>query len=150
MMRTVLKAFLLSAVSFAPSLAWSESLADALISAYRNSHLLEQNQAVLRAADEDVATAVGSLLPVVSFVSKLSRYAMTNTPIGSETFSSSGSAGLQASLTLMDFGRGKTTVALKNEIVCATVLVEASSLNVLLPLTVSVDVPVAPPIVSLL
>ena len=120
MMRTVLKAFLLSAVSFAPSLAWSESLADALIAAYRNSHLLEQNQAVLRAADEDVATAVGSLLPVVSFVSKVGRYAVTNTPTGFESFSSSGSAGLQASLTLMDFGRGKTTVALKNELVLAS------------------------------
>ncbi len=119
-MRTVLKAFLLSAVSFAPSLAWSESLADALISAYRNSHLLEQNQAVLRAADEDVATAVGNLLPVVSFVSKLGRYAMTNTPSGYESFSSSGSASLQASLTLMDFGRGKTAVAIKNELVLAS------------------------------
>jgi outer membrane protein len=73
MMRTVVKALLLGAVSFAPGVAWSESLADAMISAYRNSHLLEQNQAVLRAADEDVATAVGSLRPVISFVSKIGR-----------------------------------------------------------------------------
>ena len=56
-MRKFIKGLLLSAVSFAPGVAWSESLADALISAYRTSHLLEQNQAVLRAADEDVAAA---------------------------------------------------------------------------------------------
>ena len=43
----------------------AETLTDALISAYRNSHLLDQNQAVLRAADEDLATAVGTLLPVL-------------------------------------------------------------------------------------
>ena len=35
--------------SFLP--AQAETLADALIAAYRNSNLLEQNQAVLRAAD---------------------------------------------------------------------------------------------------
>ena len=37
-----------------------------------------------------------------------------------------------------------------NVIVCATVLVEASSPNVFAPLIVSVDVPVVPPMVSLL
>ncbi len=121
-MRNVVKAFLLSAVSFAPGVAWSESLADALIAAYRNSHLLEQNQAVLRAADEDVATAVGSLRPVVNFVSKVGRtdvnYATGRAPfLSGDGFSYSGSSSLQASLTLLDFGRGKTTVALKNELV---------------------------------
>jgi len=124
-MRNLFKAFVLSAVSFAPSVAWSESLADALIAAYRNSHLLEQNQAVLRAADEDVATAVGSLRPVVSFVSKFGRtdvnYATGREPIFSgDGFSYSGSSSLQASFTLLDFGRGKTTLALKTELVLAS------------------------------
>ncbi len=124
-MRNVVKALLLGAVCFAPGVAWSESLADALIAAYRNSHLLEQNQAVLRAADEDVATAVGSLRPVVSFVSKLGRvdtnYVESRNSIFSQDgFSTSGSSSLQASLTLLDFGRGKTTVALKNELVLAS------------------------------
>lgn len=119
-MRNVVKAFLLSAVSFAPGVAWSESLADALIAAYRNSHLLEQNQAVLRATDEDVATAVGSLLPVVSFVSKLGRVDTTYARSDFSNFSYSGSSSLQASFTLLDFGRGKTNVALKNELVLAS------------------------------
>ncbi|MFN7599721.1 MAG: transporter, partial [Cereibacter sp.] len=46
----------------------ADTLADALIAAYRNSNLLAQNQAVLRAADENVAQAVASLRPVVAFV----------------------------------------------------------------------------------
>lgn len=119
-MRNVVKAFLLGAVSFAPSMAWSESLADALIAAYRNSHLLEQNQAVLRAADEDVATAVGSLLPVVSFVSRVARVETNYARSDFDGFTTSGSSSLQASITLLDFGRGKTTVALKNELVLAS------------------------------
>jgi hypothetical protein len=41
-------------------------------------------------------------------------------------------------------------VAEGNKIVWATVLVEANSPNVLVPLMVVVDVPVAPPIVNLL
>ena len=44
----------------------AETLADALIAAYRNSNLLEQNRAVLRAADEDVAVALSALRPVLS------------------------------------------------------------------------------------
>ena len=124
MMRNVVKALVLGAVSFAPSVAWSESLADALIAAYRNSHLLEQNQAVLRAADEDVATAVGSLLPVVSFVSRVGRvdtnYVDSRSGLYRDGFSTSGSSSLQASYSLLDFGRGKATVALKNELVLAS------------------------------
>jgi len=38
--------------------ARAETLADAMSSAYENSGLLEQNRALLRAADEEVATAV--------------------------------------------------------------------------------------------
>lgn len=126
-MRTVVKALLLGAVSFAPGVAWSESLADAMIAAYRNSHLLEQNQAVLRAADEDVATAVGSLLPVISFVSKVGRVDTSYSKSDFSGFSTSGSSSLQASITLLDFGRGKTTVALKNELVLAA---QAALVNV--------------------
>ncbi|MFN3938017.1 MAG: TolC family outer membrane protein [Gemmobacter sp.] len=48
--------------------AAAESLADALISAYRSSNLLEQNRALLRVRDEDVARAVSTLRPVIDFV----------------------------------------------------------------------------------
>ena len=48
--------------------ARSETLADALVAAYGNSNLLEQNRALLRAADEDVPQALGGLRPVLAFV----------------------------------------------------------------------------------
>ena len=44
-----------AAAMMAAPAARSETLADALISAYKTSHLLDKNQAVLRAADEDAA-----------------------------------------------------------------------------------------------
>lgn len=48
--------------------ARAESLTDALISAYKASNILEQNRALLRAADEDVAQAMTGLRPVVNFL----------------------------------------------------------------------------------
>ena len=119
-MQNVLKALLLGGVLFAPGAGWAETLTDALISAYRNSHLLEQNQAVLRASDEDVATAVGSLLPVLNFVTKLG-YSHTEFSFSpANTDVTSGTAALVASVPLIDFGRGKVNVALKNELVLAS------------------------------
>lgn len=52
--------------------ARSETLADALVAAYGNSNLLEQNRALLRAADEDVPQALGGLRPVLAFVASAS------------------------------------------------------------------------------
>ncbi|APX89337.1 hypothetical protein BV394_06075 [Brevirhabdus pacifica] len=46
----------------------ADTLADALAGAYSNSQLLEQNRALLRAADERVAQAVASLRPVLRYV----------------------------------------------------------------------------------
>ena len=51
---------------FGPVHGKAETLTDALIAAYANSNLLEQNRAVLRDADEDVAVAVSAFRPVVS------------------------------------------------------------------------------------
>ncbi len=61
------------AVAFVTAIGWqsparAENLADALIGAYNTSGLLEQNRALLRAADEDVATAVALLRPVIDFI----------------------------------------------------------------------------------
>ena len=72
MNRKILKSLLLASVAslglIGSTLAVSaETLADALVSAYRNSHLLEQNRAALRAADEDVAQAVADLRPVLQW-----------------------------------------------------------------------------------
>lgn len=53
--------------------AAAETLASALSSAYVTSGLLDQNRAVLRAADEDVAQAVAALRPVLSWSGSVAR-----------------------------------------------------------------------------
>ena len=53
--------FAVVATLLATPAAQSETLADALIAAYKTSNLLDQNQAVLRAADEDAAIAVANM-----------------------------------------------------------------------------------------
>ena len=113
-------------IGLAPVTVAAETLTDALISAYRNSHLLEQNQAVLRAADEDLATAVGTLLPVFNFQSAInasgsydaSRSSFFGPPQSDLSFSDTVS--LVATVTLHDFGRGRLGIALRNELVLAS------------------------------
>lgn len=57
----------------APQVTRADNMADALVGAYNTSGLLEQNRAVLRAADEDVAIAVSSLRPVIDWTTRLTR-----------------------------------------------------------------------------
>lgn len=98
--------------------AHAESLTDALVMAYRNSHLLEQNRAVLRAADEGVAQAVAALRPVVAFVAQGAwQNPATNSTYGNNLY---GTLALQASLTLYNGGRERDAVAATKETVLAT------------------------------
>ena len=60
-------------LSLMTTTAHSETLADALVSAYNHSGLLEQNRALLRAADEDVASASAALLPIVNWSAQAQR-----------------------------------------------------------------------------
>ena len=55
------------AITFSGVAAKAETLADALTHAYEHSGLLDQNRALLRAADEDVAIALSATLPVISW-----------------------------------------------------------------------------------
>jgi outer membrane protein len=89
---TLLAATILALALTAPATR-AESLADALVAAYRNSNLLDQNRALLRAADEDVVQARAVLLPVVNFITNATR--------------NSAQARLAAEITLLDFGRGR-------------------------------------------
>jgi len=128
-MRKLVARLMTGVVMMTPAMAWSESLSDALVAAYRNSHLLEQNQAVLRAADEDVATAVGTLLPVVSFQASI-KSSVTSAPtslFSSDEETTSGGLTLALSQKLLDFGRGQLGIDIKNELVLAT---RASLVNV--------------------
>ena len=135
-MRKLFVAAVSGLFALSPLALSSETMTDALISAYRNSHLLDQNQAVLRAADEDLATAVGSLLPVVSFQGSINgvgsyqpgRTVFTCTPPpcrqvpapAQSDISLSDTISLVASMPLYDFGRGKIGIALRNEVVLAS------------------------------
>jgi outer membrane protein len=92
----------------------AETLADAFALAYRNSNLLEQNEALLRAADEDAAAALASLRPVLSYVLQ-SGYSKTSFGEGT-----SSSLSLEAQVTLFDFGRGDLGVDIAKETVLAT------------------------------
>lgn len=105
---------LLSLLLSVPQMSVAESLADALISAYRNSNILDQNRAVLRAADEDVAQAVASLRPVISFRAGAAySHSAANEGL-------SGTISLLADMTLFDFGRGKATIEARKQTVLAT------------------------------
>ena len=57
--------------SMAPQRLQAENMADALVGAYNSSGLLEQNRAVLRAADEDVALSMALLRPVVDWTTSV-------------------------------------------------------------------------------
>lgn len=70
MMRSVFAIAALGLGLALPIAGQSETLADALRSAYKSSHLLDQNQAVLRAADEDAAVAIAKLRPVLTYTAQ--------------------------------------------------------------------------------
>ena len=77
------------------------TLAGAMVGAYSTSGLLEQNRAVLRAADEDVATAASSLAPVISWASTVSHNDRNLT----NSFDTSATVSLLADFTVYDGGR---------------------------------------------
>ncbi len=94
--------------------AGAETLADALVLAYRNSNLLDQNRAVLRAADEDAAQALAAIRPVINYVLQ-SGYAKTVQGEGDST-----SLTLNMSYTVYDFGRNRLAIDIAKESVLAT------------------------------
>jgi outer membrane protein len=101
-------------MTIAPQASHAESLGDALVGAYRNSALLEQNRALLRAADEGVAFEVGKLRPVLSYALTQSR---SSNALG---VSNSTTASLSANMLLWDFGRTQLGVEAQKETVLAT------------------------------
>ncbi len=108
----VLSAVLVTVVSVSPAVA--ETLTDAFVTAYKSSGLIAQNRAVLRAADEDVASAVTALRPVLSYAAS----ADYNEPAQNDNLSLSMS--LSASMLLYDFGRSQFGIDAAKEQVLAT------------------------------
>lgn len=105
------------------SASFAETLADAMVAAYKNSKLLDQNEALLRAQDENVAQAVAKLRPVVTFIAQ-TQYGWSDAPAlfggRTETEGLTNTVQLAAELTLLDFGRNRLGVEVAKETVLAT------------------------------
>lgn len=114
-MKMILKTGLtIAALALAPVTASrADTLTDTLISAYHHSGLLEQNRALLRAADEDVAQSVASLRPVVRYVVSSGYSSAAAALPGSDGLSAS--IALSADLLLYDFGRSQLGIDLAKE-----------------------------------
>jgi len=131
-MRSVRSMIAASCVGFgllAPMATQAETLADALVGAYNNSGLLDQNRAVLRAADEDVAIAKSALKPVLQWTGNLTQSynrsvsgGTSTIPAGfkSSTDSLTTSVNLVASLLVYDFGSSRYSIEAAKETVLAT------------------------------
>ncbi len=105
--------------------AKAETLADALVGAYNHSGLLDQNRALLRAADEDVASALSALRPVISWQADLTRTigesasaATAGLTVDIDTFTLG--VGLVMDYQLYDFGADAARVEAAKETVLAT------------------------------
>ena len=73
-------------LALGPRSAVADNIADALIGAYNTSGLLEQNRALLRAADEDVAIALSTLRPIIDWTARIqSSYTKSGNALVSST-----------------------------------------------------------------
>ncbi|MCV2892822.1 TolC family outer membrane protein [Lentibacter sp. XHP0401] len=98
--------------------AHAETLADAMVGAYKHSGLMDKNRALLRAADEDVAAAMAALRPIVAWSSTLGYSYSANQTVTTETVGST--IGLVAELMLYDGGASKLNIEIAKETVLAT------------------------------
>ncbi|KUF10426.1 transporter [Pseudoponticoccus marisrubri] len=106
----------------------AETLGQSLTSAYEHSGLIEQNRAVLRAADEGVAQAVAALRPVISWSGNVRRQfgrtgtisAVTGQLVTRGSATNDASINLIARLVLFNGGRNKLQIDAAKETVLAT------------------------------
>lgn len=123
-LRSGVAALALSVAAVVPASA--DTLGDALVKAYKNSGLLEQNRALLRAADEDVAGAVAELRPIIGYtagITSSSNYSVSGTSqsrvdVTNET--TTATLSLTASLLLYDGGASRLGIDVAKEAVLAT------------------------------
>ncbi|MGX9351629.1 TolC family outer membrane protein [Shimia sp. W99] len=130
MFQQVRKAVRTGALAFSVSVlavasASAETLSDAMVSAYRHSGLLEQNRALLRAADEDVAATLALLRPVLNWFGEIRHTSSNARNAGSvgrvvSNDRQYASIGLEFQLLLFDNGATRLAVDAAKETVLAT------------------------------
>ncbi|MBO9398340.1 TolC family outer membrane protein [Shimia sp. R9_2] len=105
--------------------AQAQTLSDALATAYEHSGLLEQNRALLRAADEDVAASTALLRPIINWSASIDHDYSANRSSATGNrrvtdWATSSSVGISASILLYDSGATKNAVEATKETVLAT------------------------------
>ena len=131
MMKTTIKklalnTFFIAALSSSLALPTAaETLRQAMSAAYNNSGLLDQNRALLRAADEDVAQVAAALRPVANWSAAIQDqrgWTQSASTGNTRVFINSPFANLtlSAELTLFDGGQNKMALAAAKEAVLAT------------------------------
>lgn len=111
--------------------ARADTLADALAGAYTNSGLLDQNRALLRAADEDVASAQALLRPIVNWSASIDHTFGTSGSSSTNIFGitsfnrvslqgTSTTMGIVAQMLVYDFGASSSRIEAAKEVVLAT------------------------------
>ena len=124
--RLVLMTIVSAVLSFAPLFASADTLRQTMINAYNNSGLLQQNRALLRAADEDVAVAAASLRSVLSWSAEAkstgadSRTTSNLGALKSDTTTNVANLGITASITLFDGGQNQFALSAAKEAVLST------------------------------
>ena len=100
----------------------AKSLSEALVESYNNSGLLDQNRALLRAADENTIIASSALLPIVSWAANFSGNWSETDTAGSATSDVvwRGNVGLNSSLTIFDGGSNRLAADVTKQNVLAT------------------------------
>ncbi|UWQ76045.1 TolC family outer membrane protein [Leisingera sp. M658] len=124
---SVFKAFVfaggVTATALLPLKAAADNLSDAMIGAYKTSGLLEQNRALLRAADEDVAIAVSRLRPLIQWTLTASHtYSRSVNQFGNFNEFTNNDLGTQIQLTQLLYDGGETRLRKQaaQELVLAT------------------------------
>ncbi|MEO1639321.1 MAG: TolC family outer membrane protein [Pseudomonadota bacterium] len=117
MKRTTLAVLAFAATIAAPVALHAQSLSQALSDAYNNSGLLEQNRALLRAADEDVAQAVAATLPVLSWSITADR---TGVEVPVRTGTNNALARITANIPIYSGGTNQLAIEAQKETVLGT------------------------------
>ncbi|WP_425038008.1 TolC family outer membrane protein [Primorskyibacter sp. S187A] len=114
---------MVAALSVTAIAAKAETLADALTAAYMHSGLLDQNRALLRAADEDVAGAVAELRPIINYTVSVRRQFGSRFSAqlgrGVNFGNTDATAGIAAELLIYDGGASRLAVEAAKETVLA-------------------------------